>query len=209
MFAVCFVRLSRQPHRAGLANDVAQADKRLQPREMRQWTSIAGTGAMWHCAVTSVLQHLDRSLQPRATSSVAVITPCYYIINWEWLFKICRSHSIYLEKFLLTSNSQSENLFVSKIYCIFAPVTRHWPQESCLVVVQLQLYVHFDAENQLRSLKWLQTLLWPFLFIMEKKKQEWQPLTFEQAIDMVKRFPITEDMTYEERLAQLRKRVGL
>lgn len=48
-----------------------------------------------------------------------------------------------------------------------------------------------------------------FLFIMEQKKQEWKPLTFEQACDLVRREPLTKEMTYEQRLAVQRRRFGL
>lgn len=44
---------------------------------------------------------------------------------------------------------------------------------------------------------------------MEQKKKDWKPLTFDEACDMVRREPLTKDMTFEERLAAQRRRYGL
>ena len=41
------------------------------------------------------------------------------------------------------------------------------------------------------------------------KNREWKPLSHEEAIKVVKENPISLDMTYEERLAALKRRFGL
>ena len=38
---------------------------------------------------------------------------------------------------------------------------------------------------------------------------EWKPLSHEEAIRVVKENPVSPDMTYEERLAVLKRRFGL
>ena len=43
---------------------------------------------------------------------------------------------------------------------------------------------------------------------MEKNKK-WKPMSHEEAIKVVKENPISLDMTYEERLAVLKRRFGL
>jgi len=40
-------------------------------------------------------------------------------------------------------------------------------------------------------------------------KDEWKPMSFEEAMKTVEERPITADMTYEERLAALKARFGL
>ena len=39
--------------------------------------------------------------------------------------------------------------------------------------------------------------------------KKWQPLSHEEAIRVVKENPISLDMTYEDRLATLKRRFGL
>ena len=44
---------------------------------------------------------------------------------------------------------------------------------------------------------------------MSIKKEDWKPLTFDEACERVRQTRITEEMTYEERLEMLKRRYGV